>query len=133
VPDYSPVHLPGLAVTLTASGPLAGGDPVEVAGSGTVQKVAAAGSLRYVGVAAADAATGAAVTVIIDRVVHEGAADGPVNAGDQLAASARAGCQVTQLASAATATAADVNAARAVVGVALTGAADGATVRWVQR
>jgi hypothetical protein len=133
VPDYAPVWLPGLTVTFIAAASLVGGDPVEVAGSGTVQKVTAAGSMCYVGIAAQDAVAGYQVTVILDRAVHEGAADGPVNARDQLVASPRAGCQVTQLPAAATATAADINLARAVVGVALTSAADGTTVRWMQR
>ena len=133
MPDYTPVWLPGLAVTFIAAANLTGGDPVEVAGSGTVQKVTTAGSVRYVGIAAQDGQAGYQVTVILDRVVHEGAADGPVNAGDQLAASPRAGCQVTQLPAAATTTAADINLARAVIGVAITSAADGTTVRWMQR
>jgi hypothetical protein len=133
VPDYTPVFLPGLTITLIAAAGLTGGDPVEVGGSGTVQKVTAAGSMRYVGIAAHDAIAGYQVTVILDRAVHEGAADGPINAGDQLAASPRAGHQVTQLPAALTAAAADVNLARAVIGVALTSAADGTTVRWMQR
>lgn len=130
--DYAPVLLPGLTGTFSAAGPVTGGDPVEVAGSGTVQKTTA-GTACYIGIAASDAAVGALVTVIMDRVVHEGPADGPVNARDQLIASPAAGRQVKTLPAAATATAADINAARAVIGVALITAADGATVRWMQR
>lgn len=133
MPDYTPVLLPGLTGTFTAAGPLAGGDPVEVAGSGTVQKVAGPATLKYVGVAAHDAIAGAHVTVIVDRVIHEGPADGPVNAGDQLAASPAAGCQVTALPAAAGATLADINQARAVIGLALNTAANGTPVRWMQK
>ena len=131
--DYAPVLLPGLTGTFIAAAAVAAGDPVEVAGSGTIQKVTAAGSSCYIGIAAMDAATGARITVIMDRVVHEGPADGPVNARDQLVASAAAGRQVKALPAAAAATAADINQARAVMGVALNTAADGAPVRWMQR
>jgi hypothetical protein len=133
MPEYSPVFLPGLTVTFTAAGNITGGDPVEIAGSGTVQKVTAAGSLKYAGVAGHDAPAGLPVTVILDRVVHEGTADGSINAGDQLTASPRPGRQVTTLIPAAAATAADINQARAVIGVAMISAADGTTVRWFQR
>jgi hypothetical protein len=145
--DYTPVHLPGLTITLTAAGPVAGGDPVEVAGAGTVRKCAPPGPpAAYVGVAAHNADPGAPVTVIAAAPVHEGLADGPVNAGDQLAASTAAGRQVTTAgpaalalpdvwdgAAASAALTAAVGAARAVIGVALTTAADNATVRWIQR
>lgn len=130
--DYTPVWLPGLTGTFTAAGAITGGDPVEVAGSGTVQKVAGLASAKYVGVAGADAKTGEPVTVIMARVVHEGLADGAVNAGDQLTASPVAGRQVAALPAATGATAGDINAARAVVGIALTTAASGTVVRWQQ-
>lgn len=133
MPEYSPVFLPGLAITLTAAATITGGDPVEIAGSNTVQKVTTAGSLKYAGIAGHDAIAGAPVTIILDRVVHEGAADGSINAGDQLTASPKAGCQVAALIPASAATSADVNHARAVIGVAMITAADGATVRWFQR
>lgn len=133
MPDYTPVYLPGLTATFTAASGLTGGDPVEVAGSSTVRKVAGPATTAYIGVAAHDANAGAPVTIILDRVVHEGAADGAINAGDQLAASPVTGRQVTTLAPAAATTAADINRARAVIGVALISSADGATVRWMQR
>lgn len=129
--DYAPVLLPGLAGTFIAATAVTAGDPVEVAGSGTVQRAAAA-TAKYVGVAAHDAAAQARVTVIMSRVVHEGAADGSINAGDQLVISGTVGRQVKALLPAAAGEAADVNAARAVAGVALTTAADGTTVRWQQ-
>ena len=146
MPDYTPVIIPGLTVTFTAATAVTGGDPVEVAGSGLVQACAAPGSPRYVGVAAADTAAGLLVTVFSDRVLHEGLADGPVTAGDQVMASSVPGRQVT----AAPAPAVDVggtfnettinaalNAAlqaeRAVIGVAITNAPDGQPVRWMQK
>jgi hypothetical protein len=137
MPDYSPVFLPGLTMTSVAAGPITGGDPVEVAGSGTVQKCTAGpsglGSARYVGVAVMDTAPGLQVTVVIDRVVHQGTADGAVTAGDQLMASSKAGCQVkTVPATAAVPGQADVNQARAVIGLAITTAPDGTPVRWMQ-
>jgi len=138
VPEYTPVLLPGLTGTFTAAAAITGGDPLEVAGSGTVQKTSPGpsglGSARYVGIAAHDAPPGNRVTVILDRAVHEGSADGAVNAGDQLMASARPGRQVATVPAAAAAPGqADVNAARAVIGLALTTAADGSVVRWLQK
>jgi hypothetical protein len=144
VPDYTPLFLPGLVITMTAGEDITGGDPVEVSAPSTVIR-AAAGSARYLGVAGADATTGRTVTVICDRVVHEGNADGAVNAGDQLTVSAKAGCQVKTAPPAAADLGASftragssqavndaITAARAVIGVALTTAADGTPVRWAQ-
>jgi hypothetical protein len=139
VPDYSAVFLPGLTMTSTAAGTITGGDPVEVAGSGTVQKATLSGtngtaSQKCIGVASHDAISGARVTIIVDRVVHEGTADGAINPGDQLVASAVAGKQVKTLPPLGGAPGQDDgNKARALIGIALTGAADNGTVRWMQR
>jgi len=136
--DYSPVLLPGLTMTSVAAGTITGGDPVEVAGSGTVQKTtqgpsAGLGSAKCIGVAANDAVTGARVTIVVDRVVHEGAADGAVNAGDQLMSSSAAGRQVTKVPDTSGSPGkTDVDQARVIIGVALTTAVDGGTVRWMQ-
>src|SRR4249920_4131675 len=123
VPDYTPILIPGLTGTFIAAAQLTGGDPVEVAGTGTVQHAGAA-SMAYIGIAAMDAAAGARVTVIMDRVVHEGPADGAINARDQLVPSAVPGRQVKTAPAAVLGDAADVNAARAVCGIALTTATD---------
>lgn len=131
MPDYTAVFLPGLTMTFTAASNLAGGDPVEVAGSGLVQRASAA-TPRYVGMAGHDVQAGLRVTVIAARPVFDSSADGAITAGDQLAASAVAGRAVRTVPPAGTATAADIAAARAVIGLALTTAADGATVRWMQ-
>jgi hypothetical protein len=130
-------------MTSTAAGTITGGDPVEVAGSGTVRKTttfaphggnAALGSGGCIGIAAQDALTGARVTVIVDRVVHEGAADGAVTAGDQVMSSAVTGRQVKKVPdSTGTPIQQDVDQARVVIGIALTTAADNGTVRWMQR
>lgn len=148
--DYTPVFPAGASVSLVAASTITGGDPVEVAAAGQVQKVAAPGTTRYVGVAGHDATAGMRVTVIAAAPVHEGAADGTVNAGDQVTPSATAGRQVKSMAgalaaqdvgatpdqshinTAVNAAVTAVNANRAQCGVALTGAADGATVRWMQ-
>ena len=124
-------------MTTHALGTITGGDPVEVAGHDLVGKCtlgpSGLGSAKYLGVAAHDAISGANVTVIMDRVVHEGTADGAVTAGAQVMASAKAGCQVkTVPASTATPGQADVDAARVIIGVALTTATDGGTLRWAQ-
>jgi hypothetical protein len=137
VPDYSAVFLPGLTITMTALGDLAGGDPVEVAGSGTVRRCTAGpsslGSAGYVGIASADTRSGLEVTVIAARVVHEGPADGVITAGDQVMASSVPGRQVRSVPpTRAVPGQADVNQARVIIGVALITAADGATVRWMQ-
>lgn len=138
MPDYAPVLLPGLTGTFTAAAPIVHGDPLEVAGSGTVQHAAPGpsglGSACYVGVAAHDAIAGALVTVVMDRVVHEGPADGSVNARDLLMASSVPGRQVRAVpAVSGTPGQADVNQARVIIGIALTTASDGAIVRWQQR
>jgi hypothetical protein len=134
VPDYSAVHLPGLTMTSQAAGTITGGDPLEVAGTGTVQKASGANSQKVIGIAAQDAVAGAKVTVIVDRVVHEGLADGAITAGDQLVASPTAGRQVVTLPPLGGAPGqADVNAARAIIGIALTTASTGQLVRWMQK
>jgi hypothetical protein len=138
VPDYTAVFLPGLTVTFIAASNITGGDPVEVAGSGAVQKCTAGpdglGSLKYVGVAGHDTTAGLLVTVIVDRVVHDGTAEGAVIAGDLVMASAVAGKTVTSApATASVPGRADVEAGRAVIGLALTTASDGTTVRWMQK
>jgi len=82
---------------------------------------AAAGSNKYLGVAAHDAASGARVTVLTGvGMVHETTAQGAVAAGDLLMTGTVAG------------TVATIGAGTfdQVIGVALTGAADTALVKW---
>jgi sulfate adenylyltransferase subunit 1 (EFTu-like GTPase family) len=141
MPDYAAIFLPGQRITLQASGTITGGDLLAVSGSGTVAKAAALASTAYVGVAGHDATAGQKVTVVCAGVVHESIADGAVTAGDQLTTTNTANRQVKSLAPAAVAgappLAADVNLAinqaRAVIGIALTSAADNALTRWLSR
>lgn len=131
--DYIPVYLPGTAVSMTASATIIGGQLVEVSGNGTVapSTASATPSAKVVGVAGFDAASGQRVTVYARGTVHETTANGAITAGDQMASGAVAGT-VKSLAAAAAAVAADINNARAVIGVALTTAADLAKVRWME-
>lgn len=144
--DYAPVFMPGMTFTSVAATPVTGGDPLEVAGPGTVRRCTTPASPAYVGIAAADAVALAEVTVFAARPVYDGPADGTITAGQQVIASETAGRQVKALATTATTfagtySAADaqaavnaaVNAARSVIGIALTTATDGNPIRWQQR
>ncbi|SRR5260370_13363093 len=129
--DYTPVYLPGDSITSSAAAAITGGQLLEVAGSGTVQPTSAAGtSSHVVGVAAQDASVNARVTFFGRGVVHEliASAAGGITAGDQVISGTTLGTVVT-LAPAAAAAAADVNNARALVGIALTTAIAGAKLR----
>jgi hypothetical protein len=132
MPDYTPVYVPSKVVTLTASGAVVGGDLLEVSGSGTVRKCATLATIGYVGVAGEDTAANGRVTVYCRGFVHESVADGSVTAGDQLLTSATAGRQVKTVPPSTTPTKADVDNTRAIIGVALTSAADNAKVRWME-
>lgn len=127
--DYIPVFEPATAITLTASATITGGQTVAVSGDGTIGP-AAAGSAKYVGVAAHDAVSGGRLVVWPRGMVHESEASGAITAGDQLAAGA-SGTIASVAAASGTPDAAAVNAARSVIGIALTTAADEASVRWV--
>lgn len=120
--DYTPVHVPGTAITLQAADAIEAGDPVEVAGSGTIQR-ATAGTEKYVGVAGHPATMGLLVTVFAGKIVHEGAAELDITAGRPVEASGLDGYQVKE---------ANDPADPTVIGLALTSAADGQDVRWLQ-
>lgn len=111
--------------TMTASAAVTAGRLVEMSGNRTVQHAGAA-SLKVYGVALQDydgvAATGAKVTVARDGVWYL-TATGAIAAGDQLIAAANG--TVSALAAAGGATAADINNARAVIGIALEAIANG--------
>lgn len=110
--EYLPIYTPGQAITLKASAAITGGQLVEVSGSGTVAPAGAA-STKSVGVAGFDAALNDNVTIFAGGVQNCTAA-GAVAAGDQVAAAA--GGKVA-------------TGTTAVIGVALSTAADGAAVR----
>lgn len=131
--DYAPVFTPGATITSTTSGAVAGGDILAVSGTGTVAKTSTLADPKYVGVAAFDAASGTKVTMFGRGPVHESIADGAVTAGDLLTSTNTANRQVKTLAAAGAAyVQAEANATRAIIGIALTTAADNAKVRWMQ-
>lgn len=149
--DYTPVYMPGTAVTLQASAAVTGGDLVVLSGVGTVAKAAALASTAYVGVAGHDAGIGQKVTVHVAKAVYDSISDGSITAGDQVTTTNTANRQVKALAAAAlnvdvTASPTEasieafnaaintaVNNARGAIGTAVTSATDNTTVRWVQR
>lgn len=146
--DYTPVYVPGRVITLTASAAVTGGDILVVSGSGTVAKLAFAASPQtIVGVAASDTPINGRVTVYARGIVHESVANGTVTAGDRLVTPITGdtvGAQVktappdansaTQEPTAydAAHTAAAVNLASSVFGIALTTATNPAKVRWME-
>jgi len=123
--EYLPIRTPGDALVSTASTSITGGTIVAVSGNGTVA-TAGATALNWIGVAAFDAVSGDSVTVYTGGV-QEVTASGAITAGD-LVVTAASG-QVSTLAAVSTPTAGDVTGTRAVVGVALTTAANAAKVR----
>lgn len=127
---------PGLKISYTCSAAVTGGQLVErVAGSRLVQP-AGASSAKVVGVAMHDVPAARAsiqgpqvgdgneLTVISGVVILVTFANAAVEGDDLIAAAAG---QVTPLAAAATAVAADINNARAIVGYAFEAVAGGAT------
>jgi hypothetical protein len=132
--DYTPPGAPSKIVTLTASNAaISGGDLLEVAATGTVRKCTTSQSMSYVGTAAYDTLANGRVTVYARGWVHESVAEGTVNAGDQLVTSSVANRQVVTLPPLGGAPGqADVNAARAIIGIALTTATGPAKCRWME-
>jgi len=118
--EYIPVRIPGQALVAQASAAITGGQLVYVSGSGTVAP-ATANSPAWLGVAAFDAALGTDVTVHCGGT-QEAVASGAITAGALVVAAADGA--VSALAAVTTPTAADVTNSRAVVGIALTTAAD---------
>ena len=111
--------------TMTASAAVTAGRLVEISGNRTVAHAAAA-SIKVYGVALQDydgvPATGAKIAVARDGVWYL-TATGAIAAGDQVIAAANG--TVSSLAAAAGAVAADINNARAIVGIALEAIAGG--------
>lgn len=116
--DYSPLHVPGHEITLTAAANITAGQVLEVAGSGTVQPAGAA-SAKVVGVAMGDCPSGADLTIFARGITHISTASGAITAGARVDAGAAG--------TIATATSALTN-----IGVALTTAADTALVTWME-
>lgn len=84
--EYLPVFKPGQAITLKASAAITGGQLVEITGSGTVGPAGAA-SVKWVGVAANDAAINDNVTIFSGGVQTLNA-PGAITAGDLVVAAA---------------------------------------------
>lgn len=124
MPSYVPLFNPGQAITSQASAAITGGQLLAVSGSGTVAP-AGANAVNWVGVATQDASNGDKVGVVSGGVQRL-TASGAVTAGDVVVAAAAG--QVSTLAAVTTPTAADVTNTRAIVGIALTTAANGALV-----
>jgi hypothetical protein len=121
--DYTKVH-PAGPFTSTASAAITGGQLVEVTGVNTVGP-AGAGSIKVVGQACHDAASGADVTVDGDYAIREAVVAG---------AGVVAGVRLKAAAAGAVALYVDgTDAVTLVVGVALNTAADTATVRYQGR
>lgn len=119
--DYVPLFKPGQAVTSLASAAITGGQLLAVTGDGTVGPAGAA-STGVVGVAAQDAANGARVGLFGRGQVHRGISGvGGNTAGDPLIAGA-AGTLVTAAAP----------PLGQQVGIALTTAAAGASVTYME-
>lgn len=125
MPDYIPPFDDANANwTMTAGAAINGGELVYVSGARTVQKTAGV-TAAWLGIATQDAASGAKVGVTSSGI-QEPIASGAIAAGDLVVPAASG--RVSTLAAVTTPTAADVTNTRAIVGVALTGAADGAKV-----
>lgn len=122
MPDFTPPFKPGHAVTFTASAAVTGGQLVEVTGPMQVGP-AAAGSAKVIGQPGHDATAGTPVTVHLPgKTVTAATASGAVTAGDHVKAAA--GGRVAKFTP-------GTDAETTRVGLAITTAADGATVRLI--
>jgi len=116
--DYLPLYLPGETITSTASEAVTGGTLAAVSGDDLVGP-AGADSAAVVGTFGFNAATGASVTVYGRGTVHMSVASGSITAGARVNA-------------AATGKVKSAAAGTGNVGVAMTTAADGAQVKWME-
>lgn len=123
--DYAPVYRNGSnPFTMTASATITGGQLLDSSGSGTVAPAGAA-SVKVVGVAAHDCASGSRITVWpTEGVVHEttNGNAGTINAGSVLISAASGNIDVVA-----------AQTGTALLGVALTTAATAAKIRWIGR
>lgn len=115
---YEPKFLYGDQITATTSAAVTGGQVLAVSGNGTVGPAGVA-SAAVVGVAAFDAASGARVSYFPRGKVHVSTASGAITAGARVDGGAAG--------TVATAASALTN-----IGVALTTAADAASVEWME-
>ena len=123
------VYGPGSKVTFTAGAAITAGRLVEITGVNTIGN-AAATSVKVVGVAMQSCdAVGDLIEVQLLGYVFTLVADQAVTAGDQVVVGAVAGTVKTCPVVAGAWAAADLTNTRAIVGIALTSAADTATLR----
>lgn len=116
--QYLPLFHPGQTVTFNVTTAVVGGQPVEVGAADRSVAPAAAGSTKYVGIPGHDAAVGDKVTVEVNKTIHLLVASGAIVRGARIE-TAGAGKVRTRT------TGTDI-------GLALTSAADGATVEILQ-
>jgi len=116
--SYLPLFRPGDTVTFGVTTAVTAGQLVEVGSADSSVAPAAAASASVVGVAGHDAAVGDKVTVEVGKPIHELKAVGAITRGQRLEAAAAGGVSTL--------------AAGTALFVAITSAADGATVRAIQ-
>lgn len=123
--DYVPIYAPGHEITQTTSAAVTGGQVLANSGDNTVAPAITASAKKYLGVAAHDAASGAKVTVLSGvGMVHESTAQGAITAGDLVIVGSVAGTVASGGAT---------PAQDAVIGLALSSAADTGLVKWKAR
>lgn len=115
---YEPKYLYSDVVTGTASATITGGQLLIVSGNGTVGPAGAAGT-NVVGVAAFDAVSTDRVSYFPRGKVHVSTASGAITAGARVDAGAAG-------------TVASASSALTNIGIALTTAADTASVEWME-
>ena len=133
--DYEPKFLYANAITGVTSASVTGGQVLTVSGNGTIAPTSGK-SAAVIGVANHDAASGSRVAFTPRGKVHISTASGAITAGAQVT-SATGGAVASLAVSAAVGNTAGnidtaANDARSVIGVALTTAADTASVEWMQ-
>lgn len=116
--SYLPLYRPGDTVTFGVSTAVTAGQVAEVGAADMTVAPAAAASAKVVGVAGHDAAVGDKVTVEVGKPIHELKAVGAITRGARLEAAAAGGVRAL--------------ASGTAIFLALTSAADGATVRAIQ-
>ncbi len=116
--DYAPLYMPGDVITGVASATITAGQTLVVSGNGTVGP-AGADSNAFVGVAATAAASGAYVTYHGRGQVHISTASGGITAAARLNTGAAG-------------TVASAAAGVGNIGIAMTTAADTATVTYME-
>lgn len=116
--QYLPIFRPGDVVTFNVTTAVTGGQPVEVGTADRSVAPAAALSAKVVGVAGHDAAVGDKVTVEVGKPIHLLTAAGAVTRGTRLEAAGSGAVRTVSTGEA--------------VYLALTSAADGATVEALQ-